>query len=71
VSAAKEILQDDTRATFCLCYSYLYLCLFLLLFYLLSSSDLGLLMSFRLGQCQGSENDEERVDRDCDSSEAC
>lgn len=69
MSAAKEIFQGGIRGTFCLC-SCLYLCLFLL-FYRLPSSDLELLMSYQLDQYRAIENDEERVDRDYGSSEAC
>jgi hypothetical protein len=66
---AKGILQGDTRGIFCLCFCP-YLCLFLPPFYRLLRNDLGLLMSYQLGQYRASENDEERVDRDCGSSEA-
>ena len=68
-TAVKEIFLGGSRETFCLCFCP-YLCLFLL-FYRLASSDLGLLMSFQLGQCRANVNDEEREDQDCGSSEAC
>jgi hypothetical protein len=69
-NAAKEILQGDTRGISCLG-SCPYLFLFLAPFYRLSRSDLGLLMSYQLGQYRASENDEERADRGFGSSEAC
>ena len=64
----KETFQDGSREIFCLC-SCPYLCLFLFFYRL--RSDLGLPMSYQLGQYRGIENDEERVDRGCGSSEAC
>ena len=68
---AKEIFQDDSRGTVCLCFCpYLCLDLFLLSCRLVDN-DLVRPRSYQLGQYRANVNDGGRVDRGCGSSEAC